>query len=56
MCQLPGRQLGEGMGAQNPRLSLTCITGTEQIVCDGIASAWMAIVLINRPRVRMLRK
>ena len=37
--QLPGRQLAERKGAQNPRLSLTCVTGADQIVCDCIASA-----------------
>lgn len=37
--QLPGRQLAERKGAQNPRLSLTGVTGADRIVCDCIASA-----------------
>ena len=32
-------RLKEGMGAHNPRLSLTCITGTDKIVYDCVAFA-----------------
>jgi hypothetical protein len=34
---IQGVRLAEGMSAHNPRLPLTCITRTHEVVCDCIA-------------------